>query len=127
MRLYPTTRFTLPTTPCELDLRVELLDELGDPIKATGDWRIELHPHASAAPGISAGLPLASWDIPMRTREQNHQLYDRITRSYQLRLKINHVAPDQQPMWLTVTLMPTQGSRWQVQGLIDPQHGLLNP
>lgn len=122
MRFYPTTRFTLPHAPCELDLRVELLDELGDPIKAVGDWRIELYDSLNAA-----GVALSSWEIPMRTREQNLQHYDRITRSYHLRLKVDRMAGDQQPMWLSVTLMPIKASRWQVQGLIDPQHGLVNP
>ncbi|MEO1235551.1 MAG: hypothetical protein AAFX76_02055 [Planctomycetota bacterium] len=98
-----------------LEARVELFDEMGDSVKASGRVRFELFA-AGFSPGIDVGRLLYSWDITLTSLEDQRRYYDPITRSYLLRLRLDSSAVSRRQVLLRVTFQPDGDTR-----LVDEQ------
>ncbi len=110
LRIYPSTRFIKEKDTSLLEARIELLDEMGDSIKASGQLRFELR-GAGQRPGVEEGRLLYSWDITIATLDDQRRYYDPITRSYLLRLRLSNAAITQRQVVLRVTFQPVDGVR----------------
>jgi len=120
LRIYPSTRFVREDGVAMLEARVELFDQMGDSIKASGDVRFELFA-AGYAPGIDVGRLLYSWDVSLQTLGDQKRYYDPITRGYLLRLRLDSLEITRREVLLRVTFQPPGGGR-----LIDEQTVRVN-
>jgi len=110
MRIYPSTRFVREQNTPMLEARIEMFDQMGDSIKASGRLRFELFA-ASNAPGIEAGRLLYSWDIGLLGLEEQQRYYDPITRAYLLRLRLDEVSITRRQVLLRVTFQSGNDAR----------------
>ncbi len=110
LRIYPSTRFVSEQNTPMLEARVELFDQMGDSIKASGQLRFELFA-AGHAPGIEVGRLLYSWDIGLMSLEEHRQFYDPITRAYLLRLRLDSAAITERQVLLRVTFQAGDDAR----------------
>ncbi len=87
MRVYPATRFVKGQGRLILDAMIELSDEMGDPVKGAGEFRLQLidQQRASESP---IGKTLYAWQIAVSSIEDQKRTYDRITRTYRFRLQL---------------------------------------
>ena len=87
IRVYPSTRFVRERGKPLLELTVELFDDMGDSIKASGRYGVELY--ASRDPNSPRpGEFLRGWDADVLSMEQHELHYDSITRGYLFRLEL---------------------------------------
>lgn len=103
LRIYPSTRFIRENGTAMLEARVELFDQMGDSVKASGQLRFELFAGGDA-PGVEIGRLLYSWDIDLLTLEHQQQHYDPITRAYLMRLRLDSAEITRSRVQLRVTL-----------------------
>ena len=107
VRIYPSTRLVRQGNQAVLEARIEFVDDVGDPLKAAGDLRLELFP--AGRPGEPApGKPLYTWNASILTRAANQSLYDPVTRTYLLRLTLDPgvTGPGRPPVRLRVLFIP---------------------
>lgn len=64
-----------------LEVRLQPLDQFGDPVKAVGSFRIEVFACREEG-GEKRGERLGHWFIPLMTVEANRTYYDRVDRCY---------------------------------------------
>jgi len=110
MRVHPASRLVLDqaTGQAYLEARMEFMDVLGHTSKAVGVMRFDL---------VVAGLPsnvsnpVLSWELPMRTLDENALHYDDVTRTYRFRLSMGEwsSSPD---VTLTATFESIDGRRF---------------
>ena len=106
IRVYPSTRFTQDSDQPILDARIELVDDMGDPVKAAGRLRLELFARsATGKPDI--GQRLYSWDVSTWTLADQKRHYDPITRAYLFRLKLDE--PQTSKIQTVLKVMFTSG------------------
>lgn len=91
MRIHPFTSISqeTPDQPPVLEARVRLFDQHGDETKGVGEFLFELYavvPRATA--DSTSQKQLFVWTAPMTTLDQNRQHYDRVTRTYVFKLKM---------------------------------------
>lgn len=103
MRVYPTTRFVREASQGLLEARIELLDELDDPVKGVGEFHIEL---LSLNARGETGDRLYLWTVPMHTQAQNKEYWDAVSRTYLFRLKIDDAGMATDRMGLRVRFNP---------------------
>jgi len=103
LRVFPSTRFIREGQEVFLEARIELADDLGDSIKAPADFYFDLH---SGPQGASTPRLLFSWQQTVRTREDQINFYDPVTRAYLFRLKVQDVSNIRDQARLTVTVVP---------------------
>lgn len=115
LRIYPSTRFVREQGTPMLEARIEMFDQMGDSIKASGQLRFELFA-AGHAPGIDVGRLLYSWDIALMGLEEQQRYYDPITRAYLLRLRLDSASITRREVLLRVTFQAGDEAR-----LIDEQ------
>jgi hypothetical protein len=109
LRIYPSIRFVMEAGVPLLECRIELLDVMGDPIKASGHVKCELF--ASSGRGDDAlGERLYGWDIRMSTLDDQVAFYDPTVRGYLFRLKLASIEPAKRPTTLRITFTPTRGA-----------------
>ena len=120
LRIYPSTRFVREQDTPILEARIEMFDQMGDSIKASGQLRFELFA-AGHAPGIDVGRLLYSWDIDLLTLDEQKRYYDPITRAYLLRLRLDSSAITRREVLLRVTFQVGDEAR-----LIDEQPVRIN-
>jgi hypothetical protein len=110
VRIYPATQFIQPDGQPTLEASVELLDAMGDSIKAPGRLRFELF--AVSERGQTGGR-LYQWAVPLRTLEQQQQYFDLVTRTYTVRLELDSDKATTRPTLLRVTFTRPGGERLQ--------------
>ena len=96
MRVYPTTRFVSDSGKPVLEARIEMLDEMGDSVKASGLWRIELLSGGETRVIRDPRKLLYSWQVQAMTLAQQQRLYDPVTRAYHFRLQMDQPTDPQQ-------------------------------
>lgn len=114
MRLFPVSGLVRDGGQRLLSARLEFVDEMDDTLKAVGDLRLELidgNPQSDGA----GGRRIASWDVALRTLEQQKALYDPITRTYHLRLRVDDTVPATGTVQLQATYIPPQGRRLETR------------
>ena len=91
-----------------IDVFVELRDQYGDPIKATGRFRFEFYHCTAKASADLRGKRFAVLQIDLTDPAKNQMQWDKITRSYRIGLglpeKMSHLV-------LQVTYMNDRGYR----------------
>ncbi len=118
-RVYPSTRFVREEGAAVLEARIELLDEMGDSIKGVGNWHFELYAGDHRRDGMVAQR-LYAWDVPMMLLDEQRLYYDRITRAYLFRLKMDNVAPSRRVTTFYATLVQPDGTRIEAKQLLQP-------
>ena len=78
VRVYPSTRFIQESGRAILEARFELFDEMGDPVKAAGSFRIELY-SLDEALGNAPRRLLYTWNADTETLDQQREHFDPIT------------------------------------------------
>ena len=118
VRVYPSTRFISVEGEPTLEAWVELYDAMGDPVKCSGTFRIDLY--RSEHPDRPAPEErLAGWVVEVFTLEDHQRYYDPITQSYLFRLKLDTPDPARIPTVLRVTLTTPRDARLQTQELLQ--------
>ncbi|GAB4111207.1 MAG: hypothetical protein Kow00105_19870 [Phycisphaeraceae bacterium] len=120
VRVYPSTRFVKEAGNAVLEARFELNDEMGDPIKAAGTFRVELYSVDESA-GHTPVQILYEWEATVLTLEEQRLHYDPITRGYLFRLRVENLKAARQPTLLRVTFIPASGGRLESEALIRPE------
>lgn len=124
MRVYPSTRFVEQEGHALLEARLELSDEMGDPAKYPGEFRLELYgtPSTGGVPGsLDAERQLYAWRVPVVTLEQHRTFFDPITRVYLLRLKLDPEALPAGAARLRASYRPIDGDRLRAEATIAVQ------
>lgn len=117
MRVYPSTRFVRDAGGVLLEARIELLDEMDDPVKGAGDFRLELF---RADEGTRMpGRQLYVWRVPMLTLEDQRRFFDPITRAYLLRLRLDEATLRQQPLYLHTIFAPVGAPRLEADAVLS--------
>ena len=116
LRVYPSTRYVREDGVPLLEARVELLDAMGHPIKASGILRCELFTADSS--GSVLGERLYSWDVQMQTITDQHSYYDPVIRGYLFRLKLDNFDVAEMDTALRVTFTPVSGARMQAEATL---------
>lgn len=114
VRVYPSTRFTQEASDTILEARIELRDEMGDPVKGVGRFRLELFARARSG-GAGMGQRLYSWDVSVMTLDDQRRFYDPITRAYLFRLKLDDAHTARRRTHLQVTFTSSEGQRFEAQ------------
>ena len=88
LRIHPLTRLAVDTQTGRaiIEVRLEFLDPQQHTTKGVGQVRIDLATSGTAA---DSSPPLATWSWDLRDRSVNSALYDDVTRTYLLRLKVD--------------------------------------
>ena len=121
-RVHPATRFVLEGDRAFLQLGVELLDALGDPVKAVGILRCQLldDPEQAAYSGLRGGqaagsapaprgVRLYGWELRLATREEQEAAWSPVTRCYTVELALRDFAVASRPCRVRVEFEPPAG------------------
>jgi len=120
MRVYPSTRFVQEGDRSILEARLEMFDQMGDPIKASGTFLVELY-SVDPSMGIAQGRLLFSWNAGTASLEQQREHYDPITRGYLFRLGVDNLRSAKDATLLKATFTPANGSqRLDAEAIIRP-------
>jgi hypothetical protein len=119
MRVYPTTRFVSDSGKPVLEARIEMLDEMGDSVKASGAWQVELLTGGESRISREQRKLLYSWQVQAITLAQQQRLYDPVTRAYHFRLQMDQPANPQQAVTVSVTFTPPGGATLQASSTIE--------
>jgi len=117
IRVYPTTRFVRQGLPAGgeaavLEARIELFDEMGDSVKGSGEFRLELK---TASGPVAAGNVLYTWRVELRTIEDQRTHYDPITRGYLFRLRLDDLAVARRSTLLSVSYTDPAGRHFTAE------------
>jgi hypothetical protein len=112
VRIYPATQFVTGGQKAAATLKasIELLDAMGDAIKAPGRLRCELFAVSERG---RVGSRLYHWDVTVQSLDQQKQYFDLVTRTYVLRLALDSQTVTERPTLLRVTFMRADGQRLQ--------------
>ena len=91
-----------------LEVRVQPLDQFGDPTKAVGSYRVEVFEYLFRT-GEPKGRRLGHWFVPVLNAESNRKYYDAIDRSYVFPLLWASVVPPDIQIIVQVTYYPPGG------------------
>lgn len=91
-----------------VETRVELLDEMEDSTKGIGEFHFELLNQGESDEG-AAGLRLYAWDVLIMTLNDQKRYYERTTRSYMFKLKIDAGAAPRRDKTLRLIYTPPGG------------------
>jgi hypothetical protein len=91
-----------------LEVRLQPLDQFGDPTKAVGQYRIEMFAYRRLS-GEQRGDRLAQWYVPVLDLESNRKYYDPVDRSYVFPLLWNAPVEPGTPVIIQVTYFPPGG------------------
>jgi hypothetical protein len=121
MRVHPFTsiNYDPELQSLVLEVRVELVDQLGDVTKGVGDLRFELYAEEDKASQKMPGVRINQWDAPMTTLEQNRQHYDAITRTYAFKLRLNSPPPAGQKLRVVAQFTDVAGHRLMAEGTLN--------
>lgn len=112
IQVYPGTRFVNEGDQPIMDAAFELLDDMGDSMKAPGRVRFELY---EAGEGDMLGRRLYAWDVDVLTQEQQQTYYNRVIRAYNFRLGVDSMEVQKLPTVLQVSYELANGERLQTR------------
>ena len=109
MRVYPTTRFIMREGRALLEARVELFDEMGDPLKASGVYSFELVEDGGPLGDVTT---LYQWsDVTVTSLADQQTFYDPISRGYRFLLRLDDLELAERGVRLIVTVTTPDGRR----------------
>lgn len=114
LRVYPSSGLVQDGQTTLLETRIELLDDMGDSLKASGHYHFDLTT-ALKSGVVGSGDRLYSWDVAVLTRKQQIQFYDPITRAYLFRLKLDEPVDPQLATVLRLTLTKSDGQQLTIE------------
>ena len=122
VRVYPASRFVADQNRKRvvLEARIELLDDMGDSIKSVGEFHFEL----LGEPGrgrTTLDRRLYTWDVPLLTLRQQQSHYDKVTRTYLFRLKMDDAFSPSKDTTLKVWFVPSGGHRLEAETTMPGQ------
>ncbi len=117
IRVYPSTRFIQESGRAILEARFELFDQMGDPMKAAGTFRIELY-SVDESLGSAPQRLLYTWNAETMTLAQQREHYDPITRGYLFRLGVDNLRIAKQATLLKVAFTPVDKPRMNAEAMI---------
>jgi len=121
IRVFPGTRFVVDDGEILLDARIELLDAQGDPMKASGRYRFDLHEPQNDG---ELGLRLYVWRSDVLSLAQHAEHWDRVTNAYAFRLRLREPATAQDSSRLLVSFEPSgEGERLEDRVDLEPAEG----
>ena len=91
-----------------LEVRLQPLDQFGDPTKAVGSYRIEVFRRRSHT-GEERGGRLGHWFVSVLDAEANRRYYDPVDRSYVFPLLWDKAIPPGTPVIVQATYYPPGG------------------
>jgi len=116
MRVYPLTEFERKGDELFLHARIELFDEMGDAVKASGVYRLTLlDPGGDGGADPLGGDVVETWEIAVQSLAAHRKHYDGVTRTYRFRLTVDAVPEQKGPLLLDVVLTRPDGSRLQAE------------
>jgi hypothetical protein len=118
IRVYPSTRFIKESGRAILEARFELYDDMGDPVKYAGAFRIELL-SVDEALGNTPRRLLYTWNADVMTLDQQREHYDPIIRGYLFRLGVDDLRIARQTTLLKVTFTPVDRPRLKGEAVIS--------
>ena len=100
-----------------LKARVELFDQMGDPVKAIGHFRFDLYREGGQSAG-SLAKRLYTWHVSTLTLDTQSQFYESVSRTYLFVLDLGQWRP-QRGVALQVTFTSSLGNRLEATVLLD--------
>lgn len=110
IRIYPATSLAVDNGAVFLEARIEVLDQMGDAMKASGRYHVELL-EAGQAGERTSGERLYAWTVDVLTLPQHETHYDSITRTYRFALKLDAPTPAERDLLVRAVLAPVHGQR----------------
>lgn len=108
VRVYPTTRFAMADGQVVLETRIELVDAMGDPVKAPGLFGIALE-GAQRGDMSPFDQTMYRWQMRVRTLNDQRRHYDPVTQTYLFNLKLRELAAPRQAVTVKATFTTMQG------------------
>ncbi|MAE62309.1 MAG: hypothetical protein CMJ49_13250 [Planctomycetaceae bacterium] len=121
MRIHPFTQITVDaeTGSPMLDAHIELLDQAGDVTKGIGTLRFELVSVSDRASASAVNdRRIEMWDVALETLDDNLQHFDRITRTYGFKLKLNAPPDNKARLRLHAQFTKPTGNRLTAEMLV---------
>ena len=116
VNIYPGTRFIMEDDKPILDAGLELVDDMGDSVKAPGTARFELY---ESGTGDTLGRRLYAWDVNVLTPADQRTYYNRVIRAYNFRLGVDDLEAQKVPTILQVSYDLANGNRLQTREKIS--------
>lgn len=118
VRVYPTTRFALSEGQVVLEARIELVDAMGDPVKASGLFAVALE--GSDPVGLTPqDRTLYRWQISVRTLDDQKRHYDPVTQTYLFNLKLREMAAPREAVVAKASFTTLDGKVLQGQMTVE--------
>ncbi len=93
-----------------MEVILAALDSFGDPVKCVGAFQIELNERRFAS-GDKVGARVALWSIPVDSEDALREYWDRLSRFFRFRLKLEGPALPTGEYVLTVTFVSPNGDK----------------
>ncbi len=116
--IHPATRATVRGEQRVLDVRVRLIDALGDYTKASGQWRFELHAVEGRQTEGNYTL-LGLWNDKVLSLPEHRMHFDAATRSYRFQLPVEQALPSK-PLRL-LAVFTAEGNNYRIADELDIQ------
>jgi len=127
VRVHPASRYVMERDELRLEARIELIDQLSEPIKDVGLLTVELRLLDGKGRIVTDELGRQRgfrWEFDLTTQERQAQLWDPIARAYILQLKIDNQDADLpryrtvlrvtfDPAWPGLPTLPKEKSKRQ--------------
>ncbi len=113
--IFPSTRFVIENHQPLLEARLELRDQMGDPIKASGALRFEL---LAAPDNPASARRVYTWRVGLFTADQHREHYDPIIAGYRFQLRLDDKRLLDRRTLLRVTFDPLDADRLTTQSII---------
>lgn len=105
IRIHPATQYRMLNETPVLEVRIELTDTMGDPIKASASYRFDL-----ALEGVSdIDSRFYQWDERVMTEADHRERYDAVTRSYVFPLTLGNFDAAEHPTRLSARVELANG------------------
>lgn len=117
IRVYPSTRLIQESGQAILEARFELRDEMGDSLKSSGTFLIELFSVDESQGGVPRRL-LYKWNTEVLSLDQQREHYDPITRGYLFNLGIDDLSIAKEATLLRVSFTPVGRPRLSAEAVI---------
>lgn len=126
LRIYPSSRFIVADQGPALEVRIEMLDEMGDSVKGAGGMHMELL-EAVKQHRDALEKKLYSWDVPLKTIEDQQSYFESVTRTYHFVLRLDEQIPDDFQVTLAISFQREDGLLLQAKATLGAKGVVFNP